>query len=115
MSRVKFIPLLMFLALSFLVSVPGWYPSSEPLFCQAGSADAEGATTEAQGTVNSPAWCRPIKNIAKRRTDTFAPTITILSLVTHIFDQAPGRFGNSSAAVTYQAAPLYQSLQVYRL
>jgi len=113
MSQVKFVPLLVFLALSFLVSVSGMSPSSGPLFCQAG--DAEEFATEAERSADSSAWRSPIKIITKRRTDTFAPTITILSLAPHICDQAFGRFCNSSTAAICQAAPLYQSLQVYRL
>ena len=114
MSQVKFVPLLVFLALSFLLGVSGASPSSEPLFYQISGADAEGSTPEAERSADSSAWRSPIK-ITKRRTDTFAPTTTILSFITHTCDRVLGRFGNSSAAVTYQAAPLYQSLQAYRL
>jgi hypothetical protein len=115
MKPVKFALLFVFLALFFLVGISGGSPSNRPLFCQAGGADAEGSTTEAQRAFDSSVWCRPSKSIAKRRTDTFAPAVATLSLVTHLRDQIFGRSRKSSAAALYQAAPLYQSIQVYRL
>lgn len=115
MKPVKFAPFFVFLALSFLVGVSGGSPSNGSLFCQAGGTDTEGSTTEAQRAVDSFVWCRSTKGISKRRIDTFAPTVATLGLVTHTRDQIFARSGKPCAAVVYQAAPLYQSIQVYRL
>jgi len=115
MSRVKFVPLLSSLLLSLLVGVSGVSPSSEPLGYQISGADAEESAPETEHSADSSARLGPIKLIAKRRTDTFAPTTTILSPVMLICDQALGHFCHSSAATICQAAPLYQSLRVYRL
>jgi hypothetical protein len=115
MSRVKFVPLLVSLALSFLVGVSGAFAVSEPCFCQAGGAEADRDTIEARCVADSRFWRRPIQGTAKRRTDTLAPTVATLGLVTPTRDQVLSRLLRPSAAVVYQAASLYQSLQVYRL
>ena len=114
MSQVKYILILGFLVLALLVGIPGESLSSELHFCQADAADMGGRTTEAEHVPTPSEWRHPLKSVTKRRIDRFALPLGTRSLITHPCDHTLGRSRHSSAVVVYQAAPLYQSLQVYR-
>ena len=114
MSQVKYILILGFLVLSFLVGVPGELLSSDLHLRQVDIANMEGRTTEAEHIPTPSEWRHPLKSVTKRRIDRFALPLGTRSLITHPCDHTLGRSRHSSAMAVYQAAPLYQSLQVYR-
>ena len=114
MSQVKCILILGFLVLSFLVGVPGEALSSDLPLRQIDTANMEGHTTEV-GHVPTPyEWHHSFKRVTKRRIDSFVLSLVTRILIMHASDQGLGRSCHSSVTVVYQAAPLYQSLQVYR-
>src|SRR2546426_1519960 len=114
MSQIKHILLLTSLALFFLVGVPAESLSSELYLRQAEAADTDAHSAKAEHASDPSAWRHPInKSIAKRRVDT-SSLLAVLCLVLHPCDQGRGHFCSPSAAVVYQAAPLYQYLHVYR-
>ena len=114
MSQVKYILILGFLVLALLVGVPGEPPSSDLHLRQVDIANMEGRTTEAEHVPIPSEWRHPLKSVTKRRIDRSALPLATRSLITHTCDHTLGRSRHSYAAVVYQAAPLYQSLQVYR-
>ena len=114
MSQAKTILILAFLVLSFPIGVRGESLSSELHLRQADAADMERRTIEAEHAPDSVAWRYSIKSVAKRRIDTSALSLVTRGLIMHTCDRTLGRSCRSSAAVVYQAAPLYQSLHVYR-
>jgi len=114
MSQVKYILILGFLVLSFLVGIPGELLSSERHPRQGDTVSMEGRTPETEHVPTSSEWRHLLKSATTRRVDTFALSLMTRSLVMHACDQVLGHCCHSSATIVYQAAPLYQSLQVYR-
>jgi hypothetical protein len=114
MSQVNYILILTCLALSFLVDVPDKSLSNMLPLRQAEAASTEGYTTEAEH-IPPCKWRSPLKSVAKRKIDSAALPLVTYSLSMHTCDHALSRPCHSSATAVSQAAPLYQSLQVYRL
>ncbi len=114
MSQTKYILILGFLVLSFLVSVPDDLLSSDLHLLQVNIVNMEGRTTEAEHLPTPSEWRYPLKRVTKRRLDTFALPLVTRILIMHACDHGLGRSYHSSVTVVYQAVPLYQSLQVFR-
>jgi hypothetical protein len=114
MSQVTYTLILTCLALSFLVSVPDKSPSSELPLCQVEAADMEGHAAATEHIPPPGKWRFLLKSIAKRKLDSATPPLVRHSLGMHPCAHALSRSCHSSITVVYQAAPLYQSLQVYR-
>jgi hypothetical protein len=114
MSQAKYILILGFLVLSFLVGVPGELLSSDLHLRPVDIANMEGRTTEAEHVPTPCEWRHPLKSVTKRRIDTFALPLVTRILIMHACDQGLGRSCHPSVTVVYQAVPLYQSLQVFR-
>jgi hypothetical protein len=114
MSKIIFVSLLALLVLSSLVSSRGESYSGQPLFSQAVTVEIETAPEDVGHAAGPSASPHSLRSVAKRWTRT--PTLLsapLRSVMTVDADRL-ARACPSSPATAYQAAPLYQSLQVFR-
>src|SRR2546427_7364231 len=114
MSWVTYRSVFIFLALAFLVGIPGESLSSQLSLYPANIVDADEHLREAEHASHPLACRHPLKNLARRRTDTATLPAVTQSLLMHSCEQSHSRLRSTSAATTCRVTPLYQSLQVYR-
>jgi hypothetical protein len=114
MGQGKYISIFVFVYLVFCPLADGFGEAlGSELSCQQISAMKEQKTEAEHATVPSDDT-HPLKNITKRRTDPATPLLVTFSFPIPARDQVVRLPHHSSTENTYQAAPLYQSLQVYR-
>ena len=115
MGQMKYLLLLALLVLSFLSAVLGEPLSYELCPCPGDAADRDNDTGQDE-QVPIPSSPSPwLTGVIKRRVD--LPTLQVVTRrpLPHPPGPALGHFGPSAAALIYHAAPLYQTLQVYRV
>src|SRR5262249_5301197 len=106
-----------FLGLSFLTTALSESRISELYLDPVDTVDAADGDKDAAEDEQTPAPCGPrhlLKLITRGRVD--LPTLPLVAfyLLPHFCGHAVGRFCRTSAALVYQAAPLYHVVQVYR-
>jgi hypothetical protein len=114
MSQGKYISIVVLLYLMFCSLADGFSEAfGSELFCQQISAAKE----QKAGAEHAPVPSNdthPLKNVTKRRTDPATPLLVTFSFPIPARDPVIRLLLYSSTENTYQSAPLYQSLQVYR-
>src|SRR5262245_8671895 len=114
MRYVTAVFILGFFVLSCLTSIRGEFLGGQPSFSQAAAVELETVPADGEHTLGSFMWHSPMTSVTKRGNGT-----TVLLCVSVRFSFAPDAHALARScppfpAALYHAAPLYQSLQVFR-